>query len=231
MHTISSFPGLMWSFLGLLVVFVVVNLWFMIGVTPCLWYCGSFSCTSSSFARVTHMDAHVFKYHRSFHYYYYYCIWQFCKGCLHPHSDLSTALSFGTECQLMKKEQPRENVFVVRCLQWTTVIERTFHSESDGERCVLCRISASSMRLRPATWKSPSDVRLVLNFWILSCINWFLRFLFGNFVNTISHDLGMLSCDFSNVKLIGCWLDTDTKGEIDISTYLTEGKYRFSVLL
>lgn len=36
----------------------------------------------------------------------------------------------------MKKEQPRENVFVVRCLQWTTVIERTFHAGSVEERFV-----------------------------------------------------------------------------------------------
>uniref|UniRef100_A0A4W5QF33 non-specific serine/threonine protein kinase n=1 Tax=Hucho hucho TaxID=62062 RepID=A0A4W5QF33_9TELE len=31
------------------------------------------------------------------------------------------------ECQLMKTERPRPNTFVIRCLQWTTVIERTFH--------------------------------------------------------------------------------------------------------
>uniref|UniRef100_A0A8C9WIL8 non-specific serine/threonine protein kinase n=1 Tax=Scleropages formosus TaxID=113540 RepID=A0A8C9WIL8_SCLFO len=40
------------------------------------------------------------------------------------------------ECQLMKTERPRPNTFVIRCLQWTTVIERTFHvdrsEESDG---------------------------------------------------------------------------------------------------
>ncbi|XP_039247785.1 RAC-gamma serine/threonine-protein kinase-like [Styela clava] len=36
--------------------------------------------------------------------------------------------------QLMKKDQPKENVFVVRCLQWTTVIERTFNADSAQER-------------------------------------------------------------------------------------------------
>ncbi|ELK30306.1 RAC-beta serine/threonine-protein kinase [Myotis davidii] len=38
------------------------------------------------------------------------------------------------ECQLMKTERPRPNTFVIRCLQWTTVIERTFHVDSPDER-------------------------------------------------------------------------------------------------
>ncbi|XP_023818143.1 RAC-beta serine/threonine-protein kinase isoform X2 [Oryzias latipes] len=38
------------------------------------------------------------------------------------------------ECQIMKTERPRPNTFVIRCLQWTTVIERTFHVESNVER-------------------------------------------------------------------------------------------------
>ncbi|XP_061595303.1 RAC-beta serine/threonine-protein kinase-like [Cololabis saira] len=38
------------------------------------------------------------------------------------------------ECQLMKTERPKPNTFVIRCLQWTTVIERTFHVENSGER-------------------------------------------------------------------------------------------------
>ncbi|KAI2591051.1 AKT2 isoform 24, partial [Pan troglodytes] len=37
------------------------------------------------------------------------------------------------ECQLMKTERPRPNTFVIRCLQWTTVIERTFHVDSPDE--------------------------------------------------------------------------------------------------
>uniref|UniRef100_A0A4W5NU31 non-specific serine/threonine protein kinase n=1 Tax=Hucho hucho TaxID=62062 RepID=A0A4W5NU31_9TELE len=32
------------------------------------------------------------------------------------------------KCQLMKTERPKPNTFIIRCLQWTTVIERTFHS-------------------------------------------------------------------------------------------------------
>ncbi|XP_057244550.1 RAC-beta serine/threonine-protein kinase-like, partial [Malurus melanocephalus] len=38
------------------------------------------------------------------------------------------------ECQLMKSERPRPNTFIIRCLQWTTVIERTFHVDSPEER-------------------------------------------------------------------------------------------------
>ncbi|NXE85350.1 AKT2 kinase, partial [Cochlearius cochlearius] len=38
------------------------------------------------------------------------------------------------ECQLMKTERPRPNTFVIRCLQWTTVIERTFHVDSPEDR-------------------------------------------------------------------------------------------------
>ncbi|XP_006871484.1 PREDICTED: RAC-beta serine/threonine-protein kinase isoform X3 [Chrysochloris asiatica] len=38
------------------------------------------------------------------------------------------------ECQLMKRERPRPNTFVIRCLQWTTVIERTFHVDSPEDR-------------------------------------------------------------------------------------------------
>lgn len=36
----------------------------------------------------------------------------------------------------MKTERPRPNTFVIRCLQWTTVIERTFHVDSPDERRV-----------------------------------------------------------------------------------------------
>ncbi|KAM8954415.1 RAC-beta serine/threonine-protein kinase isoform 1-T1 [Pelodytes ibericus] len=38
------------------------------------------------------------------------------------------------ECQLMVTERPRPNTFVIRCLQWTTVIERTFHVDTPEER-------------------------------------------------------------------------------------------------
>jgi len=38
------------------------------------------------------------------------------------------------DCQLMKLEKPRANVFVIRGLQWTTVVERMFCVETKEER-------------------------------------------------------------------------------------------------
>uniref|UniRef100_A0A8C2L8R2 non-specific serine/threonine protein kinase n=1 Tax=Cyprinus carpio TaxID=7962 RepID=A0A8C2L8R2_CYPCA len=38
------------------------------------------------------------------------------------------------KCQLMKTERPKPNTFIIRCLQWTTVIERTFHVDTLEER-------------------------------------------------------------------------------------------------
>lgn len=48
---------------------------------------------------------------------------------LNPLNNFSVA-----ECQLMRTERPRPNTFVIRCLQWTTVIERTFHVDTAQER-------------------------------------------------------------------------------------------------
>ena len=39
-----------------------------------------------------------------------------------------------SECQLMKQEKPRSNTFVIRGLQWTTIVERMFCVESADER-------------------------------------------------------------------------------------------------
>ncbi|XP_076141335.1 RAC-gamma serine/threonine-protein kinase [Alosa pseudoharengus] len=38
------------------------------------------------------------------------------------------------KCQLMNTERPKPNTFIIRCLQWTTVIERTFHVDTPEER-------------------------------------------------------------------------------------------------
>ncbi|KAK7125241.1 hypothetical protein R3I93_020813 [Phoxinus phoxinus] len=53
-----------------------------------------------------------------------------------PSADQSSPLNnFSVEeCQLMKTERPRPNTFMIRCLQWTSVIERTFHVERSEER-------------------------------------------------------------------------------------------------
>ncbi|CAH7376767.1 Akt2 [Phodopus roborovskii] len=71
------------------------------------------------------------------------------------------------ECQLMKTERPRPNTFVIRCLQWTTVIERTFHVDSPDEREEWMRtiqMVANSLKHRDpgdraieSTCGSPSD--------------------------------------------------------------------------
>ncbi|KAG7207718.1 hypothetical protein KM043_009334 [Ampulex compressa] len=37
-------------------------------------------------------------------------------------------------CQIMSVNRPKPYTFVIRCLQWTTVIERTFHVETEQER-------------------------------------------------------------------------------------------------
>ncbi|KAL7637343.1 UNVERIFIED_CONTAM: hypothetical protein RMT77_012069 [Armadillidium vulgare] len=37
-------------------------------------------------------------------------------------------------CQILKTERPKPNTFIIRGLNWTTVIERTFHAQSPQER-------------------------------------------------------------------------------------------------
>ncbi|EAW56942.1 v-akt murine thymoma viral oncogene homolog 2, isoform CRA_b [Homo sapiens] len=65
------------------------------------------------------------------------------------------------ECQLMKTERPRPNTFVIRCLQWTTVIERTFHVDSPDEREEWMRaiqMVANSLKQR-APGEDPMDYK------------------------------------------------------------------------
>uniref|UniRef100_A0A8D2ZP04 non-specific serine/threonine protein kinase n=1 Tax=Scophthalmus maximus TaxID=52904 RepID=A0A8D2ZP04_SCOMX len=65
------------------------------------------------------------------------------------------------ECQLMKTERPRPNTFVIRCLQWTTVIERTFHVESNEEREEWMRAIqsvANSLKMREQEEEEPMDM-------------------------------------------------------------------------
>ncbi|XP_059362119.1 RAC-beta serine/threonine-protein kinase [Carassius carassius] len=63
------------------------------------------------------------------------------------------------ECQLMKTERPRPNTFVIRCLQWTTVIERTFHVESNAEREEWIRaIQAVANGLKSREEEEPMDI-------------------------------------------------------------------------
>uniref|UniRef100_A0A7N6A9Z7 non-specific serine/threonine protein kinase n=1 Tax=Anabas testudineus TaxID=64144 RepID=A0A7N6A9Z7_ANATE len=65
------------------------------------------------------------------------------------------------ECQLMKTERPRPNTFVIRCLQWTTVIERTFHVDSNEEREEWMRAIqsvANNLKMREQDDEEPMDV-------------------------------------------------------------------------
>uniref|UniRef100_A0A8C4E6H8 non-specific serine/threonine protein kinase n=1 Tax=Dicentrarchus labrax TaxID=13489 RepID=A0A8C4E6H8_DICLA len=65
------------------------------------------------------------------------------------------------ECQLMKTERPRPNTFVIRCLQWTTVIERTFHVDSNEEREEWMRAIqsvANSLKMREQEEEEPMDM-------------------------------------------------------------------------
>ncbi|XP_064593616.1 RAC-beta serine/threonine-protein kinase isoform X3 [Zonotrichia leucophrys gambelii] len=62
------------------------------------------------------------------------------------------------ECQLMRTERPRPNTFVIRCLQWTTVIERTFHVDTAQERdewLQAIQAVASGLKLRPPAPEPP----------------------------------------------------------------------------
>ncbi|KAJ8368939.1 hypothetical protein SKAU_G00089670 [Synaphobranchus kaupii] len=64
------------------------------------------------------------------------------------------------ECQLMKTERPRPNTFVIRCLQWTTVIERTFHVDSNEEREEWMRtIQAVANGLKSREEEEPMDIK------------------------------------------------------------------------
>ncbi|KAM6911366.1 RAC-beta serine/threonine-protein kinase-like isoform 2-T3 [Lycodopsis pacificus] len=65
------------------------------------------------------------------------------------------------ECQLMKTERPRPNTFVIRCLQWTTVIERTFHVDSNEEREEWMRAIqsvANGLKMREQEEEEPMDM-------------------------------------------------------------------------
>lgn len=62
-----------------------------------------------------------------------------------------------SECQLMKTERPKANTFIIRCLQWTTVIERTFHVETPEERQVTSKHVRFLAELRKANNSNGED--------------------------------------------------------------------------
>lgn len=62
-----------------------------------------------------------------------------------------------SECQLMKTERPKPNTFIIRCLQWTTVIERTFHVDTPEERQERCSHTCTPL---PAEQKNTNYLRV-----------------------------------------------------------------------
>ncbi|XP_072302888.1 RAC-beta serine/threonine-protein kinase-like [Eucyclogobius newberryi] len=65
------------------------------------------------------------------------------------------------QCQLMKTERPKPNTFIIRCLQWTTFIERTFHVDTNEEREEWMRAIqsvANNLKMREEEEEEPMDV-------------------------------------------------------------------------
>ncbi|KAJ6217626.1 hypothetical protein RDWZM_008783 [Blomia tropicalis] len=63
-------------------------------------------------------------------------------------------------CQIMKTERPKAFTFIIRGLQWTSVIERMFHVDSEQEREQWCKaISEIATRLPPLD-ASNTDVEM-----------------------------------------------------------------------
>jgi RAC serine/threonine-protein kinase len=38
------------------------------------------------------------------------------------------------KCQIMTTDKPKKNMFIIRCLQWTSFVERTFHTDTPDDR-------------------------------------------------------------------------------------------------
>ena len=62
-------------------------------------------------------------------------------------------------CQIMKTDRPKQFTFIIRGLQWTSVIERTFHVESDQEREQWCTAIATVANALPPL-DNMSDVEM-----------------------------------------------------------------------
>lgn len=63
-------------------------------------------------------------------------------------------------CQIMKTDRPKEYTFIIRGLQWTSVIERTFHVESEEERDEWCTAIATISNNLPPLDHSSNDVEM-----------------------------------------------------------------------
>lgn len=63
-------------------------------------------------------------------------------------------------CQIMKTDRPKEYTFIIRGLQWTSVIERTFHVESESDRDEWCTAIATISNNLPPLDHSSNDVEM-----------------------------------------------------------------------
>lgn len=79
----------------------------------------------------------------------------------------------------MRKEQQRENlfVFVVRCLQWTTVIERTFTTPSYDVRYGFCSFFYSFTSTQKI-FKSKKLYFLIVIMYKINFLNHFYKCLY-----------------------------------------------------
>ena len=72
------------------------------------------------------------------------------------------------DSQIMKTDRPKQFTFIIRGLQWTSVIERTFHVESDAEREQWCTAIANVINDLPSSEPTNdvemSDARVIDNF-------------------------------------------------------------------
>uniref|UniRef100_A0A8C2IKI1 non-specific serine/threonine protein kinase n=1 Tax=Cyprinus carpio TaxID=7962 RepID=A0A8C2IKI1_CYPCA len=109
------------------------------------------------------------------------------------------------KCQLMKTERPKPNTFIIRCLQWTTVIERTFHVDTLEESIIICSFQQQCTRLCRALCRcycvNPMDLEFVLGFQM--------------------HHIWNTMNDFDYLKLLG----KGTFGKVILVREKASGKY------
>lgn len=63
-------------------------------------------------------------------------------------------------CQIMKTDRPKQFTFIIRGLQWTSVIERTFHVESEQDRDAWCTAIAHVSQSLPPLDPQSTDVEM-----------------------------------------------------------------------
>ena len=133
-------------------------------------------------------------------------------GSLSPLSHLHTGPSLHlpphstwlwSECQLMKTERPKPNTFIIRCLQWTTVIERTFHVETPEERqATSTHTHLSAHRAVKHEWFTCKD------FARHKTVEHFLELCFSSHAeasNTFDHCYTLAPGQSTCLELPSCW--------------------------